>query len=586
MTVQVNENTSWQRSYDKKYYCAFCEKPLSKIMRHWKNRHCDERQVVEILGCKNRNLQRNLATKLRNLGNHLHNLKVLKSGEGQLEVVYRPKKEKNHPVPRYIPCVHCLGYYWRKEFWKHVRRCPLREGKTTSINRIVEEMRVQLPPPKGMSSNLWKIFGRMREDTITQAVRSDSLIMALGDHWLLKHGHDRARHSLVRAEMRLVARLLQNLRAMYGDEHKWSLEDFIHPKYFKEIMLATKELSGYKEESCKYSTPSLALKLGHSIKKCAMILRGRATAESDEAKIQQISRFLELHELEWNVKVSCAAHRDIIQAKQNFVASTPLSSDVKLLADYLKQKVTDELPKLNEDHGNKGAYSELQQALLSLIILFNRRRSGEVSKMTLRDYHGQHDPMDQAKELGMSELEKSLCSHFKRVEIVGKRGRLVPILLTPLMTEALGFLVTCRDEVEISPDNIYLFASMHRCSENYIRGSDTMRRYSEACGAERPKALRSTKLRKHIATMTQVLDLRDNELDVVAQFLGHDIRVHREYYRLPESTVQTAKVSKILLALDQGALSSQSGKTICDMDVDLDGCSTSGENMMSDSGYA
>ena len=49
------------------------------------------------------------------------------------------------------------------------------------------------------------------------------------------------------------------------------------------------------------------------------------------------------------------------------------------------------------------------------------------------------------------------------------------------------------------------------------------------CGASKPEALRSTKLKKHVAIMTQVLNLKDNELDIVAQFLGHDIGIYREY---------------------------------------------------------
>lgn len=45
-----------------------------------------------------------------------------------------------------------------------------------------------------------------------------------------------------------------------------------------------------------------------------------------------------------------------------------------------------------------------------------------------------------------------------------------------------------------------------------------------------------------MATMSKVLNLKDNELDDLADFLGHDIRAHRQYYRLPEGTLQLAKI--------------------------------------------
>ncbi|KAL1276937.1 hypothetical protein QQF64_023610 [Cirrhinus molitorella] len=34
--------------------------------------------------------------------------------------------------------------------------------------------------------------------------------------------------------------------------------------------------------------------------------------------------------------------------------------------------------------------------------------------------------------------------------------------------------------------------------------------------------------------MSKVLNLKDNEMDDLADFLGRDIRVHRQYRRLPE----------------------------------------------------
>jgi hypothetical protein len=63
-------------------------------------------------------------------------------------------------------------------------------------------------------------------------------------------------------------------------------------------------------------------------------------------------------------------------------------------------------------------------------------------------------------------------------------------------------------------------------------------------------------------TMTQLLNLKDNELDVLAAFMGHDIRTHRQYYRLPQETIQVANVSQVLIALERGTISSIKGKSL------------------------
>lgn len=60
-------------------------------------------------------------------------------------------------------------------------------------------------------------------------------------------------------------------------------------------------------------------------------------------------------------------------------------------------------------------------------------------------------------------------------------------------------------------------------------------------------------------------------MDTLANFLGHDIRVHREYYRLPEGTLQLAKVSKILIAMEQGRLSDYKGMNMDQIQIDPNG---------------
>ena len=46
--------------------------------------------------------------------------------------------------------------------------------------------------------------------------------------------------------------------------------------------------------------------------------------------------------------------------------------------------------------------------------------------------------------------------------------------------------------------------------------------------------------------------MEEYELDGLAGFLVHDLRIHREYYRLPQNRVQLAKVVRILMAADRG----------------------------------
>ena len=52
--------------------------------------------------------------------------------------------------------------------------------------------------------------------------------------------------------------------------------------------------------------------------------------------------------------------------------------------------------------------------------------------------------------------------------------------------------------------------------------------------------------------------------------MGHDVRVHREFYRLPESTMQIAKISKLLLSLEKGTTSKLAGKGLEEIEMTED----------------
>ncbi|KAJ8313142.1 hypothetical protein KUTeg_009308 [Tegillarca granosa] len=90
-----------------------------------------------------------------------------------------------------------------------------------------------------------------------------------------------------------------------------------------------------------------------------------------------------------------------------------------------------------------------------------------------------------------------------------------------------------------------------------------------AAGCAKPKLITSCRLRKYMATVTQVLDLQDGELEWLAKHLGHDMNTHKNFYRQNEATVEIAKVSKLLLAAESGQISKYKGKNL--QEITLEG---------------
>ncbi|KAG5882547.1 hypothetical protein JTB14_007154 [Gonioctena quinquepunctata] len=86
--------------------------------------------------------------------------------------------------------------------------------------------------------------------------------------------------------------------------------------------------------------------------------------------------------------------------------------------------------------------------------------------------------------------------------------------------------------------------------------------------------LTSTKLRKHLTTMVQILKMDKNELEQLATFVGHTEKTHAQFYRLPDDIYQTPKVRKLLMMAKTNSVEQYKGKSLSEIEI--------GENLIED----
>ncbi|XP_077121903.1 uncharacterized protein LOC143784261 isoform X2 [Ranitomeya variabilis] len=566
VSVQVlSQRESGVRMYNKKQYCFYCEKPFMKIARHLEHVHKSEPEVAGALKfAKGSKERRRSLEHLRHRGNFAHNSNVIRTGSGVLVTFKQPTKETS---PKdFMHCIHCQGLFVKKYLWRHMKKCKLNQTSTSSSpgrKKVQSLCAFMEPMPPGISSGFWKLLSYMRPDEISSTIKSDGSIVQMGQHLYNRIGSEVDKHEYIRQKLREVGRLVLEARKC---SPLFKLVDFIVPSNFMHAINSVRVLAGYDEETNTFKIPSLALKLGHSLVKISSILECQAMVEGCQDRVENARNFRKLYETRWNELISSAALKSLKETKWNTPQLLPFTEDVKKMHLYLDEKLQEYYNLLSTAPSVK-KWTLLAKVILAQLILFNRRREGEVSKMflssfTSRDTSHLHDDV----ALALSDLEKKLCQHFTRIEIRGKRGRKVPILLTPAVQNAMTLLVEKRTVCGVLSENVHMFARPEALS--HFRGCDCIRFFAKECGAKNPETLTSTKLRKHVATLTKVLNLNDTELDQLADFLGHDIKVHRQYYRLPEGTLQLAKISKLLLALEKGRLAEFKGKNFEDISID------------------
>ena len=504
--------------------------------------------------------------KLRNLGNHFHNNQVIQKRKGDLAVVRRPSASTGK-CDRWAPCPHCFAWILAKNVYSHAMKCRFNENKGVKGVAYAKRARQLIPTPLDTSSRLRMILQGMVADETAEVVKTDRLLCELGERLTLKHGHSSDRFGYVRSTLRTLGRLLIHIRELDGELS--TFEKTVHPKNFSIILEACRKLSGFDFEKNLYEKPSLALRVGNYYIQLIDVKHSIALERRDKTIATECQELKRLFELRWSREIASNAHRTVVEKRKNTISLVPLSEDLALLTNFLKKQIATSLQVLNETPSCKFAYIQLQKALLAQIILFNRRRSGEASRLKLDEYNKNTDGTQTIsdQDLNLSQIERKCAKTFSRFELTGKLGRTVPVLLTAQMKAAADMLLSCRHLVGISPENPHFFAVTKLGTDGYIRGSSCLREFSELCGAKRPEAIRSTKLRKHVATMTQLLNFSENQLDILADFMGHDIKVHRRFYRLPDEVIQVAKVSKFLQVLEQGKLGNFQGKSLDDIEM-------------------
>ncbi|KAG5881740.1 hypothetical protein JTB14_037527 [Gonioctena quinquepunctata] len=262
----------------------------------------------------------------------------------------------------------------------------------------------------------------------------------------------------------------------------------------------------------------------------------------------------------WKFETSSQAASNLHLNKWNKVTIIPLASDLKILRSYLLQTAKKVIDRLQINKKDVSAYNVLVDTIYCRGILLNRKRPGELERMLLHTYLNCGNEEAQYEEFErITPSERVLLKKLKRVVIRGKRGRGVPVLFSDDVKNDIEIMLQYRSNF-VPQENLFLFAKANSNTE--ISGYEILSKFARENGAKNPSAITSTRLRKHLATLTQIFNMTDSDIEQLATFMGHTTAVHRGSYRLPDDIFQTAKLSKLLLLMEKGGADIYRGKTL------------------------
>ncbi|GLV33464.1 hypothetical protein CBL_20201, partial [Carabus blaptoides fortunei] len=560
-TTGSNNKAKVTNRIKRKHNCYYCSQEVGNFSRHLERKHSDEIEVEKFMVLKrNSKNRKKIIDRLRREGDFCTTNIV-------------PVMNKTGISPNnYICCKYCRGYYIKASLRRHVKKCYFNPDPSKRTN-AQQDGHTLMAAPFG-PNDILKISGllnMMKADETSLVAKKDNIICEVARRYIKSH---REKHQLLVAKryMRRLARLVIAVRKNLNNV-SLNLIDLLNPHSFKDLIIGTKAIAEYDEKERVFKSPSLALQMGTLLKHATNTAISQEMQKEKEnfsqERLHYLQALISLIETDWALEISSEAGQNLQINKFNKPSLIPIAEDIKKFDMYLNNLIKNAKIGLAENSGNVKAYRNLLDGIFCSLMIFNKRRVGELQRMTLISFLRNYDTVPSSEfQKALTNSEKILYKSLKRIVIRGKRGRGVPVLFDKKTVESIELFISIRNNFDLK-DNEYFFGIPG--TKNPIAGYSVMRKHANFAldNQQRASLLTSTRLRKQLATITQIFKMEKNELEQLAAFMGHTEKTHAQFYRLPDDIYQTAKISKLLLLSKEGAIERFKGKSLEEMEIDL-----------------
>ncbi|KAF1380581.1 hypothetical protein PFLUV_G00165360 [Perca fluviatilis] len=238
---------------------------------------------------------------------------------------------------------------------------------------------------------------------------------------------------------------------------------------------------------------------------------------------------------------------------------SPLLSSLSCLVLYLRRQQHSSFLSLTRSPHSAEAWRLLCHSSLSLLILYNRHRECEVAKLTVQDYRNRINPLvsssnspPSSMEAPLSPFERQVLCNLPRASVLGKRGRIQPLILPPHCESCLDLLLHTSSNVGVDPESPYVFSRPYHSPATPLRGTDLLRNLARSSGAKNPGALTATRVRRQVAILTQLLLLEEGEVQGGAtkrleEFLEREYHVTQNCSTIIRDPALMGRVGRVVL---------------------------------------
>lgn len=472
---------------------------------------------------------------------------------GELITRRRPNQKLNKKATDFKACPYCLGSYINLSY--HVaRKCPQRPTvnyEQAKGERIITVLSKTVEARYSVKANdgLRKMFDSMQEDDTLRLIKFDWLLIEFGNRICSKYNRHYNK-GMKSNQLRSAGRILTAMKNISSEVFDFA--SIYQTKLFDSVVDAIKVVNKFDPITNEFEKPGPASTCVALIKRIGGILKSQYIRKRDPEKELETDKFLTLTLTDLPYVITKAITDTQSRMRRERVLNLPSSEDVQRLAKYISVERNEVFEVLKTRFSYKN-WVKLSELTLASIIVFNRRRVGESRNIEVINFTGR-DSFNEVSNgelfAALSESSKLVAKQYTRMQVRGKKGRTVPVLLKRDIEECIEYLLDHREKAGVAIDNPLLFAlpSTIKTNLRYVKGWNVLNKIAKLCGAVKPSSLTGTNLRKHMATFCVSLELNDGLVSEVADFMGHAEKVHREYYRKNTVDRQIVTMAKLLEA--------------------------------------
>lgn len=477
--------------------------------------------------------------------------------QGNLLVSRQPRQASEVNAIDYKPCAKCGR--WLLDIRRH--KCPEQKDHHEDRSYLIKSkiMMGQIHP--NASELTRKILAINNDDQISKIVRYDPLLIVFVND-LTERYTNQHHHKMIRSRLRMLGSILLKVmefnKAIFQNgrinQHHNPVDvkgfaDILDPRIYDNMIIAVQAVVGVNAETSECRAPSTATTAGTWITKVAKVYKKELIKKLDFGRCDIVKYFLEVHEVEFPTRINTLARSVQKKQKRHKKEPLPTMEDINSFRNYVEASLVSAIESLVEGF-EYYAWKKLCQCTLIFILLFNRKRPGELERICLDDYQKAKTFEETNKDEynRLSSEDKKLVDEYLRIEFGGKKGREVPLLLSTSMRSFIDTIISHRSAAQVHPDNPFIFGlpGFDGTRYKHLEACVLMRNFSKKCNAKYPERLRATGLRKHFATTVASLKIDECRIYDVSNFMGHAEKIHRDHYRQSVVTRDVCGVSQIL----------------------------------------